>query len=206
DVRDIDCDFYAISAHKMLGPTGVGVLYGKKQLLEEMPPFMGGGGMIDRVYLDHFTPADPPARFEAGTPPIAGAIALGAAVDYLTEIGLDRIQQNEHELIEYAWQRLQEVEGIRLLGPAPEHRASLISFVLERPHPHDIAQLLDYEGVAVRAGHHCTMPLHDLLGISSSTRASFYLYNRPADVDALVESLKKISGMFKPTGRKRRSR
>lgn len=204
DVADLGVDFLAFSGHKMTAPSGVGVLYGRAELLAEMPPFMGGGSMINRVYLDHFTPADPPAKFEAGTPPIAGAIALGAAIDYLTDIGLARIQQHEHALIEYAWERLHEIEGIRLLGPEPEHRASLISFVFERPHPHDIAQLLDYDGIAVRAGHHCTQPLHDQLGITASTRASFYLYNRPEEVDALVESLKRVRDRFKPSGRKRR--
>ncbi len=204
DVQDLGVDFLAFSGHKMTGPSGVGVLYGRAELLDEMPPFMGGGSMINRVYLDHFTPAEAPAQFEAGTPPIAGAIALGAAVDYLQAIGLENIHRHEQALIEHAWRRLQEVPGIRLLGPAPEHRAGLISFVLPRPHPHDIAQLLDYDGIAVRAGHHCTQPLHDLLGITASTRASFYLYNRPEEVDALVVSLMKIGERFKPTGRKRR--
>ncbi|TWT78149.1 putative cysteine desulfurase [Posidoniimonas polymericola] len=204
DVQDLGVDFLALSGHKMCGPSGVGVLYGRRELLAAMPPFMGGGSMINRVYLDRFTPADPPARFEAGTPPIAGAIALGAAVDYLQSIGVDAIHRHEEALIDYAWERLQEVPGIRLLGPAPKFRAGLVSFVMERPHPHDIAQLLDFDGVAVRAGHHCTQPLHDLLGITASTRASFYLYNRPEEIDALVGSLQKIGDRFKPSGRKRK--
>ncbi|TWT36909.1 putative cysteine desulfurase [Posidoniimonas corsicana] len=204
DVRQLGVDFLALSGHKMCGPSGVGVLYGRRELLAQTPPFMGGGSMINRVYLDRFTPADIPTRFEAGTPPIAGAIALGAAVDYLQSVGLDAIHRHEEALIDHAWERLQEVPGIRLLGPGPTQRAGLVSFVLERPHPHDIAQLLDFDGVAVRAGHHCTQPLHDLLGITASTRASFYLYNRPEEIDVLVESLKKIGDRFKPSGRKRR--
>ncbi|MEM6799202.1 MAG: cysteine desulfurase [Planctomycetota bacterium] len=199
-----DVDFLAFSGHKLCGPSGVGVLYGKESLLDAMPPFLGGGSMINRVYADRFTPAELPAKFEAGTPPIAQAIGLGAAVDYLQAIGLDRVTRHEHALVEYAWRRLGEIEGIRLLGPEPAHRAGLVSFTLDRPHAHDIAQLLDRDGVAVRAGHHCTQPLHDLLGITASTRASFYLYNTPAEVDQLAESLIAIRQKFRPTGRKRR--
>lgn len=206
DVAKLGVDFLAFSGHKMCGPSGVGVLYGKESLLDAMTPFEGGGGMISRVYADHFTPAGLPEKFEAGTPPIAPAIALGAAVDYLNGVGLDRIARHEHVLVEHAWRRLQEVEGARLLGPEPEHRAGLVSFVLDRPHAHDIAQLLDQEGIAVRAGHHCTQPLHDQLGITASTRASFYLYNTLAEVDLLVDSLKKVHDKFRPTGRKRRKR
>src|SRR5690606_37304782 len=153
--------FLALSGHKMCGPSGVGLLYGREELLDAMPPFLGGGSMINRVYDDHFTPAGLPGKFEAGTPPIAPAIALGAAIDYLQAIGLDRIHAHEQALVAHAWERLSAIEGIRLLGPSPlEHgpdvRAGLVSFVLDRPHAHDIAQLLDREGIAVRAGHHCT--------------------------------------------------
>ena len=206
DVAALDVDFLAFSGHKMCGPSGIGVLYGKEALLESMPPFLGGGGMINRVYADHFTPAELPEKFEAGTPPIAPAIGLGAAIDYLQGIGIDRIARHEHALVEYAWQRLQEIEGIRLLGPAPEHRAGLVSFVLDRPHSHDIAQLLDGDGVAVRAGHHCTQPLHDLLGVTASTRASFYLYNTPGEIDQLVDSLQRVREKFRPKGRKRHTK
>jgi len=203
DVRALGADFLAFSGHKMLGPSGIGVLYGRKELLDAMPPFLGGGSMINRVYLDHFTPAELPAKFEAGTPPIAPAIALGAAIDYLNDVGLEAIDAHEHELVRYAYGRLSELEGLRILGPSLEHRASLVSFVLEQPHSHDVAQLLDQQGIAVRAGHHCTQPLHDRLGISASTRASFYLYNTPAEIDLLVDTVRAIQERFKPKGRHR---
>lgn len=206
DVRLLGVDFLAFSGHKMTGPSGIGILYGKQALLQAMPPYQGGGGMINRVYADRYTPAELPEKFEAGTPPIAAAIALGAAVDYLQRVGLDAIHAHEQVLVEHAHRRLSEVEGIRILGPAPEHRAGLVSFVLDRPHSHDIAQLLDAEGIAVRAGHHCTQPLHDLLGITASTRASFYLYNTLEEVDHLVDSLAAIRQRFQPTGRKRKPR
>lgn len=204
DVQALDVDFLALSGHKMCGPTGIGVLYGRAELLEAMPPMFGGGSMINRVYADRFTAADLPAKFEAGTPPIVGAIGLGAAIDYLEAIGLDRIHAHEQALVERAWEGLSQVEGIRLLGPRPELRAGLVSFVLDRPHAHDIAQLLDREGIAVRAGHHCTQPLHDHLGITASTRASFYLYNTPGEIDALIAAVRDVRDRFKPTGRKRR--
>jgi cysteine desulfurase / selenocysteine lyase len=203
DVVALGADFLAFSGHKMLGPTGIGVLYGREELLDAMPPFLGGGSMINRVYADHFTPAELPAKFEAGTPPIAPAIALGAAIDYLNAIGIDAVEAHEHELTRYAYERLQEVEGLRILGPPPEHRAGLVSFVLDHPHSHDVAQLLDEQGIAVRAGHHCTQPLHDRLGITASTRASFYLYNTPAEVDLLVETVRQIRDRFRPQGRRR---
>lgn len=211
DVVATDVDFLAFSGHKMCGPSGIGVLYGKQALLDAMPPFMGGGGMIGRVYADRFTTAKLPEKFEAGTPPIAQAVGLGAAVDYLEAVGMERIHRHESALVRYAWEQLEQVEGLRLLGPQPvvdgqEVRASLCSFVLDRPHAHDIAQLLDRDGVAVRAGHHCTQPLHDQLGITASTRASFYLYNTPAEVDTLVESLQGIREKFRPSGRKRKPR
>ncbi|WP_425396202.1 cysteine desulfurase [Aeoliella sp.] len=204
DVQALDVDFLALSGHKMCGPSGVGVLYGREALLDAMPPFMGGGSMIGNVALDSFTSAGLPAKFEAGTPPIAQAIGLGAAVDYLTAIGLDRIAAHEHALVEYAYARLSEIDGLAILGPAPEHRAGLVSFVLDQPHAHDIAQLVDRQGIAVRAGHHCTQPLHDLLGITASTRASFYLYNTPGEVDTLIDAITNVVSMFKPSGRKRR--
>jgi cysteine desulfurase/selenocysteine lyase len=204
NVAALGVDFLAFSGHKMCGPSGIGVLFGRERLLEAMPPFMGGGGMINRVYADRFTPGDLPAKFEAGTPPIAEAIGLGAAVDYLTAIGLDRIHHHELELVGYVMERLAKIDGIRMLGPGPEQRAGLVSFVFPHPHAHDVAQLLDSRGVAVRAGHHCTQPLHDRLGITASTRASFYLYNRPDEVDALVEALGRIARTFRPSGRKRK--
>jgi cysteine desulfurase/selenocysteine lyase len=204
DVEAMGVDFLAFSGHKMLGPTGIGVLYGREELLDAMPPFMGGGSMINRVYLDRFTPAELPAKFEAGTPPIAPAIALGAAIDYLNALGLDAVSRHEHELVRYAYERLAEIEGLRILGPPPAERATLVSFTLAQPHPHDVAQLLDQQGIAVRAGHHCTQPLHDRLGIAASTRASFYLYNTPAEVDLLVATVRQIQDRFKPQGRHRK--
>jgi len=204
DVVALGADFLAFSGHKMLGPTGIGVLWGRTELLDAMPPFLGGGSMINRVYEDHFTPAELPAKFEAGTPPIAPAIALGAAIDYLNAIGIDAVARHEHELCRYAYARLQEIDGLRILGPPPEHRAGLVSFVLPQPHAHDVAQLLDQQGIAVRAGHHCTQPLHDRLGCAASTRASFYLYNTPAEVDLLVDTVRAIEERFRPKGRHRK--
>ncbi len=204
NVQEFGADFLAFSGHKMLGPTGIGVLYGREELLDAMPPFLGGGSMINRVWDDRFTPAELPAKFEDGTPPIAPAIALGAAIDRLKLIGLDAVARHEHELVRYAYDRLREIEGLRILGPPPDHRAGLVSFTLPEPHAHDVAQLLDQQGIAVRAGHHCTWPLHDRLGITASTRASFYLYNTPAEVDLLVEVVAKIRDRFRPQGRKRR--
>jgi cysteine desulfurase/selenocysteine lyase len=190
----------------MLGATGLGVLYGREELLDAMPPFLGGGSMINRVWEDRFTPAELPAKFEAGTPPIAPAIALGAAIDYLNAIGLDAVQRHEHELARYAYERLREIDGLVILGPTPTLRAGLVSFTLPQPHAHDVAQLLDQQGIAVRAGHHCTWPLHDRLGIAASTRASFYLYNTPAEVDWLVDVVRQIRERFRPQGRHRRGR
>jgi cysteine desulfurase/selenocysteine lyase len=204
DVTALGADFLAFSGHKMLGPSGIGVLYGRAELLDAMPPFLGGGSMINRVYLDSFTPAELPAKFEAGTPPIAPAIALGAAIDYLNALGVEAVARHEHELVRYAYERLQEIEGLQILGPTPDERATLVSFNVTQPHPHDVAQLLDQQGIAVRAGHHCTQPLHDRLGITASTRASFYLYNTPAEVDLLVETVRQIQDRFKPQGRHRR--
>jgi cysteine desulfurase / selenocysteine lyase len=204
DVRTLGADFLAFSGHKMLGPTGIGVLWGREELLDAMPPFLGGGSMINRVYPDHFTPAELPAKFEAGTPPIAPAIALGAAIDYLNAIGLEAVQHHEHELARYAYERVQAIDGLTILGPPPELRSGLVSFTLSAVHAHDVAQVLDMHGIAVRAGHHCTQPLHDRLGITASSRASFYLYNTPAEVDLLVEVLGQIQERFRPQGRHRR--
>lgn len=207
NVRDWDADFVAFSGHKMLGPTGIGVLYGKRELLDAMPPFLGGGSMINEVQLDGFTPAALPAKFEAGTPPIVSAIAMSAAIDYLSKIGLDAIHRHEQVLVERAYAGLNEIAGLRILGPAPEHRTGLVSFAFERIHAHEFAQVLnDQFGVAVRAGHHCTQPLHAILGITASTRASFYLYNRLADVDRLLEGIAAVQTKFAPKGRRRRQR
>ncbi len=207
DVRAWDADFLAFSGHKMLGPSGVGVLYGKESLLEAMPPFLGGGSMIGDVFLDRFTPAELPAKFEAGTPPIVPAIAMSAAINYLQDIGLEAIHRHEQCLTQLAYDALSAIEGLRILGPAPEHRAGLVSFVFERIHAHEFAQVLnDRFGVAVRAGHHCTQPLHALLGVAASTRASFYLYNNAEEVDRLVEGIAAVRTMFAPKGRRRKKR
>jgi cysteine desulfurase/selenocysteine lyase len=204
DVRALGADFIAFSGHKMLGPTGIGVLWGREELLDAMPPFLGGGSMINRVWPDHFTPAELPAKFEAGTPPIAPAIALGAAIDYLNAIGVDAVQRHEHELARYAYERMQAIDGLTILGPPPELRSGLVSFTLNSVHAHDVAQVLDMHGIAVRAGHHCTQPLHDRLGITASSRASFYLYNTPAEVDLLIDVLGQIQARFRPQGRHRK--
>jgi cysteine desulfurase/selenocysteine lyase len=207
DVQALDCDFLAFSGHKMLGPSGVGVLYGKERLLDAMPPFLGGGSMINEVRLDSFTPAALPAKFEAGTPPIVPAIGLGAAIDYINRVGIEHIHRHEHELARYAYDALSQVEDLRILGPGPEHRAGLVSFAFERIHAHEFAQVLnDQFGVAVRAGHHCTQPLHASLGIAASTRASFYLYNTPEEVDRLLEGVTEVRRMFAPQGRTRKAR
>lgn len=196
DVQTLDVDFLAFSGHKMCGPTGIGILYGKQALLEAMPPFMGGGDMIRKVYLRSFTPNDLPHKFEAGTPAIAEAIGLGAAVDYLASIGMDAIAAHEHELIRYAVDRLSEVSGLELLGPAADQRGGVASFTLKGIHPHDIAQILDGYGIAVRAGHHCAMPLHDKYQIPATTRASFYLYTLKDEVDRLVEGIENVKKVF----------
>jgi len=207
DVRTSDIDFLAFSGHKMLGPSGVGILYGKESLLDAMPPFLGGGSMINEVRLDSFTPAELPAKFEAGTPPIVPAIGMSAAIDYLNQIGIEAIHRHEQVLTQRAYDALSQIEGLRILGPEPEFRAGLVSFSFDRIHAHEFAQVLnDQFGVAVRAGHHCTQPLHALLGISASTRASFYLYNRPEDVDRLLKGIAMVQSMFAPQGRRRRKR
>jgi len=197
DVRALDADFLAFSGHKMVGPMGSGVLYGKRELLEAMPPYMGGGGMIRRVELGKATWADIPNRFEAGTPAVADAIGLGAAIEYLSALGMERVREHERELTEVALDRLREVPGLRLLGPTTaEDRAGVISFELGEIHPHDVAAILDGENVAVRAGHHCCQPLMRELGVVATTRASFYLYNTLDDVDRLVAALEKANKIF----------
>ena len=196
DVQALDADFFAFSSHKMCGPTGMGVLYGKRDLLEAMPPFMGGGDMIREVTLSGSKWNSVPYKFEAGTPAIAEAIGLGAAVDYLQEVGMAWVHAHEREITRYAYDRMAEVEGLRILGPGPEARGGLIAFTLEGVHPHDISAILDRSGVAVRAGHHCAQPLHDRLGIHASARASFYLYNTLAEVDVLVDALHKAEEIF----------
>jgi cysteine desulfurase/selenocysteine lyase len=196
DVRDLDADFYAFSAHKMLGPTGIGVLYGKEYLLNKIPPFLGGGDMIKKVMLRSFKVNDLPHKFEAGTPAIAEAIGFGAAIDYLSAIGMDAIAAHEKEMTNYALRKLQEVENIRIFGPNIANRGGVISFELGSIHPHDVAQVLDHYGIAVRAGHHCAMPLHEKFGIPATSRASFYLYNDLEDIDLLVIGLQHVNEMF----------
>jgi cysteine desulfurase/selenocysteine lyase len=196
DVEDLDVDFMAFSGHKMCGPTGVGVLYGRLELLEAMPPFLGGGDMIKRVHLRSFVANDVPHKFEAGTPAIAEAIGLGAAVDFLTNVGMPAIHQAEETLVGYALDRLAEVPGVRVLGPEAEQRGGVASFTFEGIHPHDIAQVLDRQGIAVRAGHHCAMPLHERYGIPATTRASFYLYNTTEEIDSLIAGLYKVKEIF----------
>jgi cysteine desulfurase/selenocysteine lyase len=197
DVQALDVDFLAFSGHKMLGPSGVGILYGRRELLEEMPPFLGGGSMIRRVRLDSFEPAELPAKFEAGTPPIVPAIGLGAAIDYLNAIGMDKIHAYEQILTARAHQVLSAVGGVRLLGPALEHKGGIVSFTLEGIHAHDVAQLLDRQGIAIRAGHHCAMPLHKRLGTNASARASFYFYNTLAEVELLGTALAETKRIFR---------
>ncbi len=196
DVGSLDIDFMAFSGHKMCGPTGIGVLYGRQQQLEGMPPFLGGGDMIKRVRLRTFDANELPYKFEAGTPPIAEAIGLGAAVDFLREIGMAAILEHEQRIIAQAVERLEEVPGVKVYGPVPEFRGGVASFTFETAHPHDIASILDRHGVAVRAGHHCAMPLHDKLGLPATTRASFYLYNTEEEIDGLIEGLYEVQTIF----------
>jgi cysteine desulfurase/selenocysteine lyase len=195
-VNDLDIDFLAFSAHKMVGPTGIGVLWAREALLKEMPPYMGGGDMIKKVYLRSFTHNDIPHKFEAGTPSIAEAIGFGAAIDYLAAIGMQNIAAYEHELTKYAIDRLTEITGLHLLGPAAENRGGVTAFDLDGVHPHDVAQILDQDGIAVRAGHHCAMPLHDRYKLPATTRASYYLYNTKDEVDKLVGSIYKVKKVF----------
>ncbi|MGD2077176.1 MAG: cysteine desulfurase [Chloroflexota bacterium] len=197
DVEELDCDFLAFSGHKMLGPTGIGILYGKRSLLEAMPPFLGGGDMIRRVTLDGSTWNELPWKFEAGTPSIAEGIGLGAAVDYLDGIGMENVHAHEQFITDYALEALSEVPGLRLIGPPSNLRGGVASFTLEGVHPHDVSQLLDQDGVAIRAGHHCAMPLHQRLRIPASARASFYVYTKTQDIDQLVRSLNRVRKVFR---------
>lgn len=200
DVQDLDVDFFAFSGHKMLGPTGIGVLYGKEEILERMSAVEFGGEMIDFVYEQEATWKELPWKFEAGTPNIAGAIGLAAAIDYLDKIGMETVHQYEQELIAYAFPKLQAVEGLTIYGSEDlAQRSGVISFNLAGLHPHDVATALDYEGVAVRAGHHCAQPLLSYLGVAATVRASFYLYNTKADCDKLVEALQKTKEFFNGT-------
>ncbi len=196
DVHDMDVDFLAFSAHKMCGPSGIGVLYGKKDLLEAMPPFLGGGDMIKRVRLRSFETDEIPHKFEAGTPAIAEAVGFGAAIDYLSEIGMDAIEAHEHDIIDYALERLIEIPGVKTFGPDAEHKGGVASFTLNGIHPHDVSQILDADGIAVRAGHHCAMPLHEKFNLPATTRASFYLYNTMEEVDCLVDGIYKVKTIF----------
>lgn len=195
DVRHLDCDFYVFSGHKVFGPTGIGVLYGKEQLLEDMPPWQGGGDMIRSVTFEKTTYNELPYKFEAGTPDIAGVIGLGAAIDYLDQIGMDAIAPHEHDLLEYGTRALESISGLRLIGTARE-KAGVLSFVIDGVHPHDAGTILDREGVAVRTGHHCAQPVMDRFGVSATTRASLAFYNTREDIDALVAGIQKVKEVF----------
>ncbi len=195
DVQDLDCDFYTFSGHKLYGPTGIGILYGKRELLESMPPFQSGGDMIKSVTFEKTLYNDLPYKFEAGTPHIAGAIGLGAAVDYVNTIGLDRAAAYEHELLEYGTEQLQAIEGLKLIGTA-QHKSGVLSFLLEGIHPHDIGTVLDTQGIAIRTGHHCTQPLMQRFRIPATARASLAFYNTKAEIDALVEGIYKTFEVF----------
>jgi len=200
DVQDLDCDFFALSGHKMLGPTGIGVLYGKEEILNQMNPIEFGGEMIDFVYEQEATWKELPWKFEAGTPNIAGAIALGTAVDYLSALGMENVHAYEQELVDYVLPKLQAIEGLTVYGPEDSGKhAGVIAFNINGLHPHDVATALDYEGVAVRAGHHCAQPLINYLGISSAARASFYIYNTKEDCDKLVEAILATKEFFNGT-------
>jgi len=196
DVQALGCDFLAFSSHKLCGPSGVGALWGRREILEEMSPFNLGGQMIRKVELEKTTWNELPNKFEAGTPAIAEAVGFAAAIDYISAIGLDAVEAYEHELAAYALERIAEIPGIRVFGPPPERRAGIVSFDVEGVHPHDVAQILDWEGIAIRAGHHCTQPLMRRLGVAATCRASFYLYTIPDEIDRLVEGLHKVKGVF----------
>ncbi|MFC9020784.1 aminotransferase class V-fold PLP-dependent enzyme, partial [Streptomyces albidoflavus] len=197
DVQALQADFVAFTGHKMCGPTGIGVLWGRQELLEDLPPFLGGGEMIETVSMHSSTYAPAPHKFEAGTPPISQAIGLGAAVDYLSSIGMEKIAAHEHAITEYAVERLLQVPDLRIIGPASaEDRGAAISFTLGDIHPHDVGQVLDEQGIAVRVGHHCARPVCLRYGIPATTRASFYLYSTPAEVDALVNGLEHVRNFF----------
>ena len=195
DMQDLDCDFYAFTGHKLYGPTGIGVLYGKEALLEAMPPFLGGGDMISSVTFEKSTWAELPSKFEAGTPPIVEAIGLGASIQYLTGVGIERVAAHEHDLLTYAMQRLASIDGLRVVGTAP-NKTAVISFVMGEAHPHDIATIIDQQGVAVRAGHHCAEPLMHRLGVVGTARASLGMYNTRSEIDALAQALEKVNAIF----------
>ncbi len=203
DVTALGCDFLTFSGHKLLGPTGIGVLYGRSELLEAMNPFLGGGGMIDIVSEKGFTCASAPTKFEAGTPPIVEAVGLAAAIDYLQAIGLENIEAHERILARSAHERLTQIDGLQILGPDLAHREGIVSFVIDGVHAHDVAQVLDKHGVAIRPGHHCTMPLHERLGIAASSRASFYLYNTLEEVDRLVAAVEDATVRLAKRSRRR---
>jgi len=195
DVQALDCDFYVATGHKLYGPTGIGVLYGRESLLADMPPFLGGGDMIRSVTFEKSTWNELPYKFEAGTPDIAGAIGLGAALDYISAVGLDRITAHEHDLLEYGTAALLEVPGLRLIGTAP-HKASILSFVIEGVHPHDIGTIVDQDGVAIRTGHHCAQPVMDRFCVPATARASLAMYNTRCEIDALVGALRRVHAVF----------
>ena len=196
DVQDLDCDFYSFSGHKLFGPTGIGVLYGKAKHLESMAPYQGGGDMIANVTFEKTTYNKIPYKFEAGTPDIAGVIGLGAAIDYLNHIGLDKIAAYEQELLNYATERIAVIPGVRILGNARE-KASVLSFTLDGIHPHDIGTILDQEGIAIRAGHHCAQPVMDRYGVAATARVSFAFYNTREEVDVLIDGLRKVMEVFR---------
>ena len=196
NVESLGVDFYAFSGHKMCGPDGIGALFGRRELLESMPPYMGGGDMIKSVALRSFRANDLPHKFEAGTPAIADVIGFGAAVDYLSKIGMESIAAHETEMISYVLERLQEVPGLKVFGPDASQKGAVASFVLEEAHAHDVAQILDFDGVAVRAGHHCAQPLHEKFSVPATTRASFYLYNSVDDVDHLINGINRVKDTF----------
>ncbi len=195
DVQELDCDFLAFSGHKIYGPTGIGALYGKVELLDAMPPYQGGGDMISKVTFEETTYNELPHKFEAGTPDIAGAIGLGAAIEYVNKIGIENIRAHEHSLLEYATTKIAEVPGLKIIGTAKE-KTSVLSFVLENIHPHDIGTFLDFEGIAIRTGHHCTQPLMQRFNIPATSRASFAMYNTKQEIDVLINGLKKIFEVF----------
>ncbi len=195
DVQELDVDFLAFSGHKMYGPTGIGILYGKEKWLNEMPPYQGGGEMIKTVTFEKTTYNELPFKFEAGTPHIEAAICLSAAIDYITKLGLEKIEQYEHDLLEYAVEKLSAIDGLKFIGTA-EHKASVVSFILENIHPYDVGVILDQLGIAVRTGHHCTQPLMDIFGIPGTVRASFAFYNTKEEIDVLAEGVKKAAGML----------
>jgi cysteine desulfurase/selenocysteine lyase len=195
DVQDLDCDFYAFTGHKTYGPTGIGALYAKRKHLDAMPPYQGGGEMIESVHADRIAYGHPPHKFEAGTPPIMQAIGLGAALDYMMQVGRERIAAHENELKEYAHERLGQLDWLKIHGHARD-KGAIFSFSIEGLHPHDVATIIDRSGVAVRAGHHCAQPLMDRLGVTATCRASFAMYNTKAEVDALVAALVKAHEFF----------